>query len=117
MANLSAGKLRHYITVSTPSQSTDSDGSPLNTGETLCLCWASITALTSKELFAVGGFSSQVTHKVAIRYPAVSIVAGNQVTCDGQTLKVQAVSDPDGMRRELDLFCLDSTAKEITPNG
>ena len=103
--------------MSTQSQSTDADGSPLNTWNALCHCWASITGLTSKELFAIGGFTSQVTHKVVIRYPAVSIKAGNQVTCDGQTLKVQAVSDPDGLRRELDLFCLDSTAVENTPNA
>lgn len=117
MPNLNAGRMNRRITVSTQSQTTDADGTPLNTWNPLYLCWASITALTSKEVYATGGFNSQVTHKVAIRYPAVLIVAGNQVTCDGQTLKIQAVSDPDGLKRELDLFCLDSTATENTPNG
>ena len=101
---MNAGSLRHYITINAQSAISDAYGQPVLTWTPLVLCWASITAVTSKEIYSLGGFTSQVTHKVSIRYPAVKILAGMQIAYEGRTFNIQAVSDPDETKRELSLF-------------
>ena len=114
MPVLNPGSLNRRITITRPSTTADDDGTPLNVWTHPYTYWASLTGIASKEMYSIGGFTSQVTHKVTIRYTKTPIVAGDRVTCGTQTLKVQAVSDPDGLRAQLNLYCLDST---VVPNG
>ena len=106
---MKAGTLRQYVTINSQSTTRDAYNQPVQAWNPLCLCWASVSAITSKELYSIGGFTSQATHKVTIRYPVVSVVHGMQVTYEGHILIVQGISDPDGLKRELDLYCLDVT--------
>ena len=73
-------------------------------------CWSRITAVTGREIYALGaGFTSQVTHKVAIRNPGVAIGDGMTIAYGARTFRVQAASDPDELGRELDLMVLEQT--------
>jgi SPP1 family predicted phage head-tail adaptor len=107
---MKAGSLRHRITVNAPSVIRDVYGQPVQSWTALYECWAGIVAATSKEIYSLGGFTSQVTHKVTLRYPAVSIKAGMQVTHEGRNFNIQAVSDPTELKAELDLFCEELSA-------
>jgi SPP1 family predicted phage head-tail adaptor len=70
---------------------------------------ASINAVTSKEVYALGaGFTSQVTHKVTVRFnPTLCIEAGYRILFRDRMFLVQAVSDPDESRARLSLMCLE----------
>lgn len=106
---MEAGTLKRPITIEAPSVTQDSFGQPAETEwTTLLQTWASIDTITSKEAYALGaGFTSQVTHKITIRYHPVYIGAGYRVLFRGHTYVVQAVSDPDEQRVQLDLMCLE----------
>jgi SPP1 family predicted phage head-tail adaptor len=108
--NISAGSPRHRITVNAPGTYPDAYGQPVQTWTLLYECWAGINAITSKEMYSLGGFTSQVTHKVTLRYPAISIKAGMQVLYEGRTFSIQAVSDPTELKAELDLFCQETSS-------
>ena len=102
-------RLRYPITIESPSTTQDSFGQPTDTWNTVCSPWADITAVTSKEVYALGaGFTSQVTHKIVIRFnPSVCIEAGYRVLYRNRTFLVQAVTDPDEQRAQLNLMCLE----------
>ena len=71
---------------------------------------ADIKAATGKDIYALGaGFTSTVTHKVTIRYPAVTIQAGMFVLYGSRSFLVQTVSDPDELRVQLDIMCQEQT--------
>jgi SPP1 family predicted phage head-tail adaptor len=108
---MEAGKLRRRIAIVAPAVSQDPYGQPTISSSTPVLrTWARISALTSREIFALGpGFTSNVTHKITIRFPEVAVRAEMHVLYHQRTFRIQAVSDPDESRRELDLICLEQT--------
>jgi SPP1 family predicted phage head-tail adaptor len=104
-----AGNLRRRIAILAQSTTKDSFGQPVDTDWTTVLsCWASIGAVTAKEVYALGpGFTSQVSHRVTVRFPSVAVTAGMRVSYESRLFTVQAVSDPTEDKRELDLMCLE----------
>lgn len=102
-------RLRYPITIESPSTTQDSFGQPTNTWNTVASTWASIKAVTSKEVYALGaGFTAQVSHKVTVRYnAALCIEAGFRILYRNRIFQVQTVSDPDEQRVELNLMCLE----------
>jgi SPP1 family predicted phage head-tail adaptor len=106
---MEAGELKRPITVEAPSTTQDAFGQPTSTWTRVVQTWASINTVTSKELYALGsGFTSQVTHRVTVRYDlAVTINAGYRVCYMGRHFQVQAVSDPDEQRVQRNLLCLE----------
>jgi SPP1 family predicted phage head-tail adaptor len=105
-----AGKLRHRIRIVAQPSTQDASGQLVDSGEPHLVseCWASVRTATSKEIYALGaGFTSQVTHAVTIRYPAKRPAAGMTILFRDRKFLVQAVSDPDEIRRELDLMVLE----------
>lgn len=106
---MEAGKLKRPITIESPSTTQDSFGQPTNTWDTVCNTWAAISAVTSKEVYALGaGFTAQVTHKVTVRYnPSLTIEAGYRILYRDRIFLVQTQSDPDEERVELDMYALE----------
>ena len=109
MPTLQAGSLRHRIQINAQSTTADESGQLQQTWTVLYQCWAAIAAITSKELYSVTGYTSDVTHKITIRYPAVTVKPQMQVAYQGRTFIVQAISDPDETKKQLDLLCLEKT--------
>jgi SPP1 family predicted phage head-tail adaptor len=104
-----AGNLRRRIKLLQQSPAKDSFGQPIETDwRTVLTTQAQIAAVTGREIFALGsGFTSQVTHRVTLRFPAVAVTAGMRVSYESRLFQVQVVSDPTEDKRELDLLCLE----------
>jgi SPP1 family predicted phage head-tail adaptor len=104
-----SGQLKRRIAITAPSETQDQSGQPGAGPDTTVLsCRAAITVASSKEIYALGaGFTAQVTHKVTVRFPSVSLAQGMTVLYRDRRFLVQLVSDPDENRRELNLMCLE----------
>lgn len=106
---MQAGTLNRRVGIMAPSVEQDDAGQPIDTFAPLYQCWAGIRTATSKEVYAASGFVQQLSHVVTLRYPAVKITPGCKVTYEDRTFRVQAVSDPDESRVQLQLLCLEET--------
>jgi SPP1 family predicted phage head-tail adaptor len=106
-----AGALRNKITIYAQPSTQDSFGEPVAAEPVVFLkCCAAIALASSREIYALGpGFTSQVTHKITLRYPDTLPQAGMAVTYCGRTFVIQSVADPTERRRELDLMCLEKS--------
>lgn len=66
---LQAGKFRHRISIVNTLQTQDSTGGfNLQTTVLFAAVWASVEAISGSEKLAAQSFTSQVTHKIIIRY-------------------------------------------------
>ena len=109
---LNAGDLRQRIVVQSPSAASDAFGQTAADDAqgwtTAFTVWAMVRPLNGKDVYALGaGFTSQVTHKVSIRWPGSWVTSQMRIQYDGRTFKIQAVSDPDEKKRQLDLICME----------
>lgn len=107
---MQAGSLNRRVAILAPSVTQDASGQQTSTYTALYECWASIRIATGKEVYAASGFVSQLSHIVTLRYPAVTITPGCKVAYEARTFRIQAVSDPDEGRKQLNLLCLEETA-------
>lgn len=107
---LAAGSLRFPISIVVPTTVQGTDGLPSTSLAPLMMTRADIKAATGKDIYALGaGFTSSITHKVTIRYPAVTIQAGMYVQYKTRTFLVQSISDPDELRVQLDMMVEEQT--------
>ena len=104
---LASGDLNRRITIQQPSSNKDQYGQPLQTWADVLSTWAAIKAATSKEVYAASGFTSQISHKITIRFPVQTIRSNMRVVYRARVFDVQAVSDLDESRVQLDLLCLE----------
>ncbi|SEB40714.1 phage head closure protein [Terriglobus roseus] len=104
---LRAGSLNRRITIQSQATTQDAYGQQVNTWDDLLTCWASIKAVTSKEVYAASGYTSQVSHKITIRYPTVAISSKMRVLYETRLFHIQAINDPSEGREQLDLLCLE----------
>lgn len=104
---LASGDLNRKITIQFQTTTQDAYGQPQQTWTDVLNTWASIKAATSKEIYAASGFTSQISHKITIRFPGVAIRSNMRVLFRSRVFDIQAVSDPDESRVQLDLLCLE----------
>jgi SPP1 family predicted phage head-tail adaptor len=104
-----AGNLRRRITIQRTSSAKDSFGQFVDTDwQDVVRCWAQISVVTAREISALGsGFTSQVSHRVTLRFPTQAVTAGMRVKYKARLFQVQAASDPTEDQRQLDLLCLE----------
>ena len=69
MIKLEAGKLRHRVTIETPSATRDSVGGVLISWQSVETTWASITPLSGRELDIARQSYADVTHSITMRVP------------------------------------------------
>lgn len=104
---LEAGTLNRPIKIQSQSTAQDAYGQQTTTWNDVVTCWASIKAATSKEVYAASGFTSQITHKITIRYQDTPIRSNMRVAYRNRFFTIQAVSDADESRAQLALLCLE----------
>jgi SPP1 family predicted phage head-tail adaptor len=105
---MNAGKLNRRIAIQSQSTSQDSFGGPLTTWITIIKTWAGIRAVTSKEVYAASGFTSQVSHLITLRYhPELHIRSAYRIEYEGRIFQIQSVGDPDEGKRQVNLLCLE----------
>jgi SPP1 family predicted phage head-tail adaptor len=109
---INAGSLRHQIQIVVPSKVQGKAGGLVSAGATvLATVWASVEALSARELYAAQQMIAQVTHKVTIRYME-GIKAKMHVWFTGpegtaRQFEIEAVSNPDERPHMLVLLCLE----------
>lgn len=102
---MTAGSLNRRITIQRPSTETDDYGQPTTAWKTVACTWASIHAATGKEVFKYG-FVSELSHVITIRFSPF-VQSNMRVLYRGRVFNIQAVSDPDEGRVQLDLLCVE----------
>lgn len=66
--------------------------------------WASVTALSGRDLYKAQQFASDVTHQVTIRY-LCNVAGGDLVLYRGRKFRVLYPLNPEERDIRLDLFC------------
>jgi SPP1 family predicted phage head-tail adaptor len=97
---MDAGKLRHRVTIESPSTARDEFNEPVPGWNTVADAWASREDLTGRELFQAQAVAAEVTTRFRLRY-ADGIKAEMRLLCGGEAFDIKSVADPDGRRREL----------------
>jgi SPP1 family predicted phage head-tail adaptor len=106
--SVGAGKLNRRITIQRPSQTRDQYGQLTTDWADVLSTWGGIRAATSKEVYAASGFTSQVSHVITLRYrPRTPILSSYRVNYQGRIFQLQAVSDPDENKVQVNLLCLE----------
>jgi SPP1 family predicted phage head-tail adaptor len=120
---LQAGKLRQRIKIVNPTLAQDTfGGTRIDVAAPFAIVWASVEALSGRELYAAQQKVSEVTHRVRIRWmrgvkPQMNIWLGDP---DGdREFQIQSVENPDETRHYLDLLCVerDLSAREEGGGG
>jgi len=106
---LRAGDLRHRITIQTPSETSDGIGGMTTTWSTFKKIWAAIWPLRGAEYLAAMQITSEITHKIRIRYlsgvtPKMRILFGTRY------FDIQSIINPDERNIYLELMCRETTS-------
>lgn len=102
-----AGQLRHWIRICDLSGSQGPLGGTSPQSVTTFLeTPASVVTLVGAEKYAASQQVSQVTHRITIRY-AIGVNASQIVIFGDKYYEIQAVEDPDGRRKMLELQCIE----------
>lgn len=104
---IEAGKIRRRIQIVEPTLTRDSaGGTAIDEGTPFLTAWASVEALTGRELYAAQQKVSEVTHRIVIRYRD-GIKANQNVWFHDREFQIQAVENPDEGRKLLILLCIE----------
>lgn len=103
---MSIGKLRHRITLQTPTLTQDSLGVVSETWSDTATVYAQIEAISGREFFDAARVNAEVTHRIRIRHRP-GIVPAMRVLKDTRIFDIQSVLDVDGRRWELTLMCVE----------
>jgi len=108
---LSAGDLRHSVTIQKPSATRDDAGQPVSTWTNVLVTRAKIEGTTSnayKEFVQDGAIASQATDVFTLRWPGSSIdlAPGMRIQFRDNTYLVQAVDNVLRRNRVVKLFCM-----------
>ena len=99
-----AGKLRHRVTIESPSESQSDSGEVTSTWAAIATVWAAVEPLSGRERLAAEQAGAEVAVRVRMRY-----VAGVTPTCrilhGTRYLEIAAVIDPAERGAELELLC------------
>ena len=115
--HLEAGKLRHRVELLSPTGAQDTFGGTSATGlASFATVWASVEALTGRELFAAQQVVAEVTHRVTMRYMP-GVLAKMVVWFDNRQFQIQAVQNPDERKKMLMLLCLERDDSAREPGG
>lgn len=98
-----AGKLRHRITIQTPT-TTNTSGVPTTTWSTFATRWASVEPFDGREFQRADQTQAQLTHTVRLRWLA-GVTSQMRVVHDGRYLNIERVIDKDERHIELELVC------------
>jgi SPP1 family predicted phage head-tail adaptor len=105
---ISAGSLRHSVTIQAPTSTRDAYGQVSTTWSAVHTTRASVRESAQREVLQSDELSSQVTHMVTIRYPgsSIRIVSGYRVVTATKLFTIQAVSNVLERNRVVNLQCI-----------
>lgn len=100
------GKLRRRLKIQYKSVTRDSFGQEVVSWVDLATVWGSVQGAGGREFQSAGGEQAEESWKIRIRYRSdldrdMRIIE----TSTNQTFRIEAISDPDGRRREMVISC------------
>lgn len=102
-----SGRLRHRITVQTPTQATDDRGAPTDTWATYATRWAAVEPLSGREYFGAQQIASDITHQIRVRHDTVTgaINPKMRISYDSRTFDIESAINTGERDREVVLMC------------
>lgn len=105
---MNIGALRHVVTIQ------ENDPTAVNAANERVDSWgtfeagvrASVKELSGRELEFALRRVANVTHEIVMRYRA-GVTPKMRVVWDSRTLNIEAVTDGEGLKRELRLLCVE----------
>ncbi len=106
---MKAGTLRHKIALETPTETSDGLGGVSTAWSTFKSVYASIWPIKGAEYISAMQTTSEVTHKIRIRYLA-SVTSKMRIKFGTRYFEIEAIINPDERNIYLEMMC-----KETTP--
>src|SRR5215469_14394163 len=105
---IQAGSLRQRVQLVQPGTSADSFGGVSPSGGTvLADTWASIEAISGRDVLAAGSFTSIGSHVITIRWMP-GVLAKQVVKFGTRTFQIEAVLNPNEQTKMLKLICVET---------
>lgn len=101
-----AGKLRHLVTLQSPSTARGSAGGTVDAWSDVATVHASIEPLQGREFIAAQQGQARVSHRVTIRYRA-GVVPSMRVSFGARLFRIEAVLNTGERNIEQQLMCLE----------
>ena len=103
-----AGELRHKITLQTPTETVDTMGTMTTTWSTFKTVRAAIWPIRGAEYLAARQTTSELTHKVRIRYLA-DLTPKHRVKWGTRYFDIEAIINPDECNIYYEMMCRETT--------
>ena len=101
-----AGRLRDAIVIERPPTEKDSAGEQSGDWVAVASIWGNVQQMKGDEILTSQQVFGKVTTRVDIRF-FDGLDTSHRINFEGRILSIVAVIDPDGFKRELNLFCLE----------
>jgi SPP1 family predicted phage head-tail adaptor len=101
---LSAGRLRHRVTLQSKSASRDTYGGETITWADLATVWADCSPLSGREYLAARAEVAETLIKIRIRWRA-DVSTTTRAVWEGRAYDIEAALDTGGRHEELVLMC------------
>lgn len=104
---INPGYLRHKITIQKQNNNSDKQddyGQPLDIWVDVARSWASINPISGKEIFAAETVSSEITHKIKIRYRS-GITPDMRIVFNGRIFEIKSIINFQERNIDLQLMC------------
>ena len=104
-----AGKLRHRITIETPTETRNAYGEPEVTWGTFKEVWASVEPIRGREFWRAQEQQARVTTRIRIRYLA-DVTPKMRIVFGSKTYIINAIIDQEERHAEMQLICEEMVA-------
>jgi SPP1 family predicted phage head-tail adaptor len=105
--SINPGLLRHQIQIEAQTAATDGAGQRQDVWTTMFGAYAAIDTLSLREMYQSGQDTSQVTHRVTLRWTNDPIVPGMQVMFGARRFRIQSVDNVLELNVLVKLLCLE----------
>lgn len=106
---MTAGRLRHRITIQEPVTARNGFNEAITTWVTVATVWASVEPISGREFFAAEHVQSEITHRIRVRYRA-GIAPTMRVVFNGRYLMIESVINYGERNTDLQLMCREMAA-------
>jgi SPP1 family predicted phage head-tail adaptor len=107
------GSLKHRVSIQAQTSGSDGYGQQIMVWSNIRSTWAKIATVSSRELYLVSQFTSEVTHLISIRGGQVPIAPGMRVLFGARVFDIQAIEDVAEQHILVNLMCVELDAAVI----
>jgi SPP1 family predicted phage head-tail adaptor len=112
---IDAGSQRKIVVIEQRTSIPDGSGEPQMTWQFFMQRRASIVKTVGREIWTANERSGRVPTTFSIRFPRqLTVLPQMRLTCDGVLYDILSASDPDGMKAELVLTCLEYVGEPLS---